>query len=65
MFREPALFLLLTHTAQDTSAKSFTCTYVSGNISDKEQLLKSCGFNCEGFYFFFFFMETTDAFVVT
>lgn len=49
MFREPALFLLLTHTAQDTSAKSFTCTYVSGNISDKEQLLKSCGFNCEGF----------------
>lgn len=42
--------LLLTHTAQDTSAKSFTCTYVSGNIPDKKELLlKSCGFNCEGF----------------
>lgn len=42
--------LLSTRTIQDTSAKSFTCTYVSGNIPDKKELLlKSCGFNCEGF----------------
>lgn len=46
--------LLLTLTTQDTSAKSFTCTYVSGNIPDKKELLlKSCGFNHEGFKFFF------------